>query len=55
VDILDALALAHRVDAKSGLRREWDFNHDGTIDRADADAIGMRAVSLTPQNGARPG
>lgn len=55
VNILDAFGLARLIDAprpppgppgtgdKGGA---WDMNGDGKLDRADADAIAMRAVRL---------
>ena len=43
VDIRDALFLAQRLDRS---KPEWDFNHDGRVDRTDADTIAMTAVSL---------
>ena len=47
VDILDALILAKTVEAKStSSDARLDLNHDGVIDRKDADAIAMAAVSL---------
>jgi hypothetical protein len=45
VDVLDALILAKKVQASS-TDVKLDFNHDGVIDRKDADAIAMAAVSL---------
>ena len=46
VDILDAFALARRVETGRGLSDEWDFNGDGAVDRADADVVAGAAVSL---------
>jgi hypothetical protein len=43
VDIRDALYLAHHLE---GAKTQWDFNHDGRVDRQDADAIASTAVSL---------
>lgn len=42
IDIIDALILAN--DAPKG--RGLDVNHDGRVDRADADALAVRAVRL---------
>ena len=46
VDILDAFALARRVDAASPLNPTWDINADGRIDRKDVDAVAQTAVQL---------
>jgi hypothetical protein len=42
VDIVDALKLAHQVEAGKGR----DVNGDGRIDKADVDALAMVAVRL---------
>jgi hypothetical protein len=42
VDIVDALKLAHQIEAGKGR----DVNSDGKIDRADVDALAMMAVRL---------
>jgi hypothetical protein len=42
VDIVDALKLAHQIEAGKGR----DVNGDGAIDRADVDALAMMAVRL---------
>jgi hypothetical protein len=36
-DILDAFALARRLDRGEAPRPEWDFNDDRHVDRADVD------------------
>ena len=46
VDILDAFALARKVEAKSPAEPDWDVNRDGVVDAADVDAIAMKAVAL---------
>jgi hypothetical protein len=45
VDIIDAFYLARQID-RSQTKPQWDFNHDGAIDRRDADVIAATAVSL---------
>ena len=47
VDILDAFALARKVEASSPADPDWDINRDGVVDAADVDAIAMKAVALT--------
>jgi hypothetical protein len=42
VDIVDALKLAHQIEAGKGR----DVNGDGAIDRRDVDALAMMAVRL---------
>jgi hypothetical protein len=49
VNILDAFALARRIDRREPLEPRWDVNGDGAIDRADVDAIGQKAVELPDQ------
>ncbi|MFH1419906.1 MAG: dockerin type I domain-containing protein [Planctomycetota bacterium] len=46
VDILDAMALAQHIESGTALDRRWDLTHDGTVDRADVDAVAMAAVRL---------
>ena len=46
VDILDAFALARRIEEGGESSRRWDLNEDGAVDRRDVDAIAMAAVSL---------
>ena len=46
VDVLDAFALARRIDTGGTLDPGWDINGDGHIDRVDVNAIAARAVSL---------
>ena len=53
VDVLDAFALARRIDTGGTLDRRWDVNGDGRVDRADVNAIAARAVSLA-QAGPEP-
>src|SRR5438067_1130806 len=46
VDIVDALRVARDIrDGRTDVSRD-DFNHDGTVDRRDVDAIAMAAVRL---------
>jgi len=53
VDVLDAFALARRIETGGTLDPRWDINGDGRVDRADVNAIAARAVSLA-QAGAEP-
>ena len=46
VDILDAFALARRIEAAGDPDAEWDMNVDGAVDGADVDLIAMAAVRL---------
>ena len=46
VDVLDAFALARRIEAPGERRDEWDINGDGAVDKKDVDVIAMAAVSL---------
>src|SRR6266511_923352 len=46
VDVLDAFALARRIDTGGTLDPRWDINGDGYVDRADVNAIAAHAVSL---------
>ncbi len=46
VDILDAFAVARRLDSGGRAPAAWDVNGDGAVDRADVDEIAMAAVSL---------
>jgi len=48
VDILDAFALARRVEAEEP-HDAWDFNGDGVVDRLDVDVVAQAAVSLSPR------
>lgn len=47
VDILDAFALARRIESGAIPAGVGDLNHDGRVDRADVDAVAMQAVRLT--------
>ncbi|MCI0363932.1 MAG: dockerin type I domain-containing protein [Phycisphaerales bacterium] len=49
VDILDAYALARRLQNSQPLELTLDLTGDGAIDRMDVDAIAMEAVALAPQ------
>jgi Dockerin type I domain len=53
VDILDAFALARRLDAGQPVPANWDMTADGRVDRADVSAITTIAVSLS--GGSNPG
>lgn len=46
VDVLDAYLLARRVELAQKLKQEWDFNHDGKVDRGDANLVAQSAVRL---------
>jgi hypothetical protein len=46
VNILDAFALARQLDRGGPVDQSWDYNHDGVVNRADVDAIAMKAVRL---------
>lgn len=46
VDILDAFALARRLEAGGRPRSEWDVNHDGQVDDADVQLVARAAVEL---------
>ena len=46
VDILDAFALARRVESSGEIDRSWDMNRDGLVDSEDVDHIALAAVRL---------
>src|SRR6185369_1280179 len=46
VDVLDAFALARRIETGGTLDPRWDINGDGRVDRADVNVIAARAVNL---------
>ncbi len=46
VDILDAFALARRIESNNELRDDWDMNGDGTVNGADVDQVALAAVNL---------
>jgi len=46
LDILDAFLVARKVAANESLTKEWDFNHDGTVDTKDVDVVAFGAVKL---------
>ena len=46
VDILDAFAVARRLQQGPVTGLEFDFNGDGVVDRRDVDAIAAAAVKL---------
>jgi hypothetical protein len=46
VDILDAFALARRIESGHISESDLDFNGDGVIDRNDSEAIANHAVRL---------
>jgi len=46
VDILDAFALARRVEASAPVKTSWDMNLDNAVDQRDVDLIAAMAVAL---------
>ena len=48
VDILDAFALASRMEAGAAHQDQWDMNDDGQVNQADVDEISAVAVKLEP-------
>lgn len=46
VDILDAFALARRVNSNAQYSSQWDQNGDGQMDQNDVDLIALNAVTL---------
>ncbi len=46
VDIIDALALARRLESDGEAAAQWDLNGDQRVDRGDVEQIAMLAVSL---------
>ena len=46
IDILDAFALARRIEAGEGMDRALDVTGEGIVDRRDVDALAARAVRL---------
>ena len=46
LDMLDAFALARRIQTGVAPGREFDFNGDGVVDQRDIDWIARRAVQL---------
>ena len=46
VNILDAFALARRLEQAQVLEPQWDMNHDGRVDRRDVDNVAYAAVKL---------
>lgn len=46
VDILDAFALARRIESVNYTETQFDMNNDGLINRDDVDEIAKAAVSL---------
>lgn len=51
-NILDAMALARRVESGQSLEPRWDFSADGVVDRADADTLAQMLVALPGQEDA---
>ena len=51
MDILDAFALARRLETGETLDIALDLTRDGSVDGADVDAIAMRAVKLNGGTG----
>ena len=46
VNIVDALVLAQGIETPDAVKKEWDVNGDGRVDRVDVDTVAMAAVSL---------
>jgi hypothetical protein len=46
VNILDAFALARRIESGGAADRAWDLNGDGAVDRLDVDSIAVAAVRI---------
>jgi hypothetical protein len=51
VDVLDAFALARRLQQGAATERMLDINGDGLVDQRDIDAITTRAVKLDGRQG----
>jgi hypothetical protein len=51
IDIRDAFQLARELESGRAQAPALDFNGDGAVDRADADAIAAEAVSLARTGG----
>jgi hypothetical protein len=51
VDVLDAFALARRLQQGAATDRLFDINGDGVVDQKDIDAITTRAVKLDGRHG----
>jgi hypothetical protein len=51
VDVLDAFALARRLQQGAAMDRLFDINGDGVVDQKDIDAIATRAVRLDGRQG----
>ena len=47
IDILDAFALARRLERGEATDPAWDRTGDGAVDRKDVDAIALAAVKVT--------
>lgn len=46
LDIVDALALARKLEAAQAADDRYDVNHDGRVDGADVERIARQAVAL---------
>ena len=46
VTILDAFALARRIESPNPPGKEWDYNGDGVVDQGDVNMLAMAAVQL---------
>ena len=46
ITILEAYKLAKRLESQQPLDLEFDYDHNGRVDRGDVDAIAMKAVEL---------
>ena len=51
VDVLDAFALARRLQQGAAADRLFDINGDGVVDQKDIEAIAVRAVKLDGRHG----
>ena len=46
VDILDAFTLARDIESAGPIKKDWDINGDGKVNRDDIDAVAFAAVRL---------
>jgi hypothetical protein len=46
IDIADAFLMSRRLRLDAPPPAAWDFDGDGSVDRADVDAVAAAAVSL---------
>jgi len=50
VDILDAFAMARRLEGEGDVDARWDFNHDTVVDGRDVNLVACAAVRI-PEGG----